>query len=45
MIPGIDGLGDELRVLREPMVATLFREAGRFVAQDDDNLVFYVKPA
>ena len=43
MIARIDGLGDELRVLRESVVAALLGEARRFVAQNNDDLVFHVE--
>ena len=43
VIAGVDGLGDELRVLRESVIAALLREARRFVAQNNDDLVFDVE--
>ena len=43
MIAGIDGLGDELRVLRKSVVAALLREARRLVAEYNDNFVFDVQ--
>ena len=43
MIASIDGLGDELRMLRQPVVAALVGESRGFVAQHDDNLVFHVE--
>ncbi len=43
MIAGIDGLSDELRVLRQPVVAALLGEARRLVAKHDDNLVFHIE--
>ena len=44
VIAGIDGLGNELRVLRESVVAAFFREARGFVAEHDHDFVFDIEP-
>ena len=43
VIAGVDGLGDQLRMLRQSVIAALFCEARRLVAQHNDDLVFDVE--
>lgn len=42
MIAGVDGFGDELRVAGEALVAALGGKSGRFIAQNDDDLIFHI---
>ncbi len=43
MIAGVDRLGNQLGVLRQSGIPALCRETCRLVAQDHDDLVFYVQ--
>src|ERR1700742_661373 len=43
MVPRIDCLRNELRMLRESVISSLLTKSGGFIAQYDDNLVFHIQ--